>query len=47
MMVEDELDFKAINKGFNRFIFDTIWPSHSIPACCNALARDTSLVMAA
>jgi hypothetical protein len=30
IMVEDELDFKAIDKAFNRFIFDTIGRGHSI-----------------
>lgn len=30
IMVEDELDFKAIDKKFNRFIFDTIGRGHSI-----------------
>lgn len=30
IMVEDELDFKAIDKSFNRFIFDTIGRGHSI-----------------
>jgi hypothetical protein len=30
IMVEDELDFKVIDKAFNRFIFDTIGRGHSI-----------------
>ena len=30
IMVEDELDFKAIDKNFNRFIFDVIGRGHSI-----------------
>ncbi len=30
IMVEDELDFKAIDKSFNRFIFDSIGRGHSI-----------------
>jgi hypothetical protein len=30
IMVEDELDFKEIDKDFNRFIFNTIGRGHSI-----------------
>ena len=30
IMVEDELDFKAIDKNFNRFIFQVIGRGHSI-----------------
>ncbi len=30
IMVEDELDFKSIDKDFNRFIFQTIGRGHSI-----------------
>ncbi len=30
IMVEDELDFRAIDKAFNRFIYDTIGRGHSI-----------------
>ena len=30
IMVEDQLDFKAIDKNFNRFIFDVIGRGHSI-----------------
>lgn len=30
IMVESELDFKAIDKKFNRFIFETIGRGHSI-----------------
>ena len=30
IMVEDELDFSAIDKAFNRFIFDTIGRGHSV-----------------
>lgn len=30
IMVEDQLDFKAIDKAFNRFIFDVIGRGHSI-----------------
>lgn len=38
IMVEDELDFKAIDKKFNRFIFDTIGSGHSITSVLQYLS---------
>ena len=37
-MVEDELDFKVIDKKFNRFIFDTIGRGHSITSVLQYLS---------
>ena len=38
IMVEDELDFKAIDKKFNRFVFDTIGRGHSITSVLQYLS---------
>jgi len=38
IMVEDELDFKAIDKDFNRFIFEKIGRGHSITSILQYLS---------
>ena len=38
IMVEDELDFKEIDRAFNRFIFDTIGRGHSITSVLQYLS---------
>lgn len=38
IMVEDELDFQAIDKEFNRFIFQTIGRGHSITSVLQYLS---------
>ena len=38
IMVEDELDFKAIDKAFNKFIFDVIGRGHSITSVLQYLS---------
>lgn len=38
IMVEDQLDFKAIDKNFNRFIFDVIGRGHSITSVLQYLS---------
>lgn len=38
IMVEDELDFKSIDKNFNRFIFQTIGRGHSITSILQYLS---------
>ncbi len=38
IMVEDELDFKAIDKAFNRFIFEVIGRGHSITSVLQYLS---------
>lgn len=38
IMVEDELDFKRIDKKFNRFIFDTLGRGHSITSILQYLS---------
>jgi len=43
IMVEDELDFKAIDKSFNRFIFDTIGRGHSITSILQFLGSKKAL----
>lgn len=43
IMVEDELDFQAIDKEFNRFIFQTIGRGHSITSVLQYLSSEKVL----
>ena len=43
IMVEDELDFKSIDKKFNRFIFDAIGRGHSITSILQFLGSKKAL----
>ncbi|MCL1886469.1 MAG: hypothetical protein FWG01_00820 [Betaproteobacteria bacterium] len=43
IMVEDELDFKAIDKNFNRFIFDVVGRGHSITSVLQYISSRKAL----
>ena len=43
IMVEDELDFKAIDKNFNRFIFEVIGRGHSITSVLQYMSSKKAL----